>query len=133
MNFDYEACCEAKNEVNLNSSASYRPHMPQDEKVVEELVAMRRLLEMLAKDAIKKELDTIATTAQRRKTWALCDGVTSTAEIAQKTGVSTRAVQMFISELEQKDLITTERRGYPKRKFDLVPSDWGIREVMRRA
>ncbi len=61
----------------------------------------------------------------------MCDGLTSTKELAGETGLSLRAVQVFISELQERDLLNVERRGYPKRKFDLVPAGWGIREVMR--
>ncbi len=101
--------------------------------MLDELRAIRQLVELLAKDSIKGELNSIATTSERRKVWALCDGLTSTAELAKRVGMGTRAVQVFISELQERDLVSTERRGYPKRRFDLVPSEWSIKEVMRRA
>jgi predicted transcriptional regulator len=50
----------------------------------------------------------------------------STSEISSRVGVSQRAVQIFVNELQAKDLITMERRGYPKRKYDYIPSDWEI-------
>ncbi len=101
--------------------------------MLDELKTIRQLVELLAKDSIKGELNRIATTSERRKVWALCDGLTSTAELANSVGMGTRAVQVFISELQERDLVSAERRGYPKRRFDLVPSEWGIKEVMRRA
>ncbi len=101
--------------------------------MLDELQTIRQLVELLAKDSIKGELNSIATTSERRKVWALCDGLTSTAELANRVGMGTRAVQVFISELQGRDLVSVERRGYPKRRFDLVPSEWGIKEVMRSA
>ena len=97
-----------------------------NEKKYEELIKIRQLLERLARKDLKEELEGVATTDERKRIWALCDGLTSTLDIASKTGVSQRAVQIFVNELQDKDLITVERRGYPKRKYDYIPSDWKI-------
>lgn len=94
------------------------------EKLYYELLKVRHLLEIIVKDELKKELESIATTKERKRVWTFCDGVSSTEEIAQKASISQRAVQVFIKELLAADLITLEKRGYPKRKFDYVPSDW---------
>ena len=105
--------------------------MGMEEKIYEELVKIRELLELLVRDEIKKELELIATTDERKRIWALCDGLTSTAEIADKVGVSQRTVQFFISQLEEKDLIVIKRRGRPKRRIDYIPSSWKLAEVSR--
>jgi len=81
---------------------------------------------MLSRDALKKELEEIATTSERKRMWALFNGFLSTEEIAQRIGVTQRAVQIFVKELLEKDLVAIEKRGYPRRKFDYVPSDWKI-------
>lgn len=96
------------------------------EKIFEELVKVRSLLERMAREELKRELEQVATTQERRKVWALLDGVSGTDEIASKACVTQRAVQMFVKDLMDADLITLEKRGYPKRKFDFIPSNWKV-------
>ena len=95
-------------------------------KLLDELSKIRQLVEMLARGALKEELERVATTAERRRIWALCNGVLSTEEIARKANVSQRTVQRFVKDLWEADLIIIERRGYPKRRFDYIPSDWDV-------
>lgn len=95
-------------------------------KIYEELSRIRQLLEILARSHLKEELEKIATTNDRKRIWTLCDGFLSTKEIAEKVKVSQRTVQIFVKDLQEADLITIERRGYPRRRFDYVPSDWKI-------
>jgi len=92
--------------------------------IYDEIVKMRQLLEMTVKDKLEKELEKILTTKERKIVWALSDGFTDTQTIAKKAGISQRAVQRTAKELQIADLIVVERRGYPKRKFDHVPSEW---------
>lgn len=94
--------------------------------LLEEVSKIRQLLEMLTRNVLKEELERIATTEERKRIWALCNGLRSTEEIAKEVGVTPRAVQRFIKKLREVDLITIEKRGYPKRRFDYIPSDWGI-------
>ncbi|GAH51029.1 unnamed protein product [marine sediment metagenome] len=93
------------------------------EEICEEITKIRTLLELIARGNLKEELEKVATTPERKRIWALCNGSLSTQEIAEKIGRTQRAVQQFIKELGKLDLIEAERRGYPKRRFDLVPSD----------
>jgi len=93
-------------------------------KILEEISKIRQLVEILAIDALKRDLEKVATTNERKKIWALCNGSLSTEEIAKKVNVTTRAVQIFVKELQKLDLIEFERRGYPKRKVDYVPPEW---------
>jgi predicted transcriptional regulator len=96
------------------------------ERIYDELIKIRELLERLARRELREDLESVATTNERRRIWALCNGLNSTSEISSRVGVSQRAVQIFVNELQAKDLITMERRGYPKRKYDYIPSDWEI-------
>jgi DNA-binding HxlR family transcriptional regulator len=98
-------------------------------RIFEELVKVRQLLEMTVKDKLEKELEKILTTPERKMVWALSDGFTNTHTIAKKVGVSQRAVQRTVKELQIADLMVVERRGYPKRKFDHVPSEWTSKKV----
>ena len=43
-------------------------------KIYEELTRIRQLLEMLARSDLKDELEKVATTDERKRIWALCDG-----------------------------------------------------------
>jgi len=97
-----------------------------DQKIYEELVKIRILLERLARNDLRRDLESIATTYERKMIWALCNGANSTSDIASRVGISQRAVQIFINELQSKDLVDVRRRGYPKRKFNYIPSSWGI-------
>mgnify|MGYP001106203887 CR=1 FL=1 len=95
----------------------------------DEIVKIRQLLEITFKNDLMKELEKILTTKERRTVWALSDGFTDTKTIAKKTGVSTRAVQITVKELQEADYLVVERRGFPKRKFDYVPFDWEPKET----
>ncbi|MHA1828349.1 MAG: hypothetical protein ACTSX6_06845 [Candidatus Heimdallarchaeaceae archaeon] len=90
----------------------------------EEIVKMRELLQILASDQIKEKVSKIATTKERKRIWALSDGYNNTSDIASKVNVSVRAVQIFLKEMQDAGLITTEKRGYPRRAFDFVPAEW---------
>ena len=97
------------------------------EKVYDELTKVRHLLEIIAKDELQKDLERVVTTKERRMIWTLCDGLTSTDEIAQKIGVSQRTVQLVIKELLEADLVIMEKWGRPKRMFEYVPSAWRMK------
>jgi len=97
-----------------------------EKKIYEELIKIRILLERLARNDLRKDLESIATTPERKMMWALCNGANSTSDIASRVKVSQRAVQIFINELRSKDLVDIRKRGYPKRKFEYIPSSWGI-------
>ena len=93
-------------------------------EVLNELTKIRQLLLILVEDALKKKLEKVATTKERKKMWSLLDGTLSTEEIAKRVNVTVRAVQIFVKELKEMDLVIIEKRGYPKRRFDYVPLDW---------
>lgn len=93
-------------------------------EVLEELSKIRKLLEILLRESITEEVEKIATTPERKKIWSLCNGNLDTKGIAKESGMSLRAVQMFIKELKDNNLIKHERGGFPERIFDYVPYDW---------
>jgi DNA-binding MarR family transcriptional regulator len=90
----------------------------------DEIVKIRQLLEMTVKDNLKKELEKILSTKERKMVWALSDGFTDTNTIAKEAGISQRAVQIIIRDLQNADFLVVKRRGFPRRKFDYVPSEW---------
>lgn len=94
----------------------------------EEIVKIRHLLEMTVKDNLQKELEKILTTKERKAVWALSDGGVDTKTIADKIGISQRAVQKTLEDLENADFIVVVKRGYPKRKFDYVPPEWKLKK-----
>jgi len=98
----------------------------QFEAITDQLGDIKYLLEVLASDKLRMLLEQVLTTAERRKVWALCNGLTPTEEIARRAGLSLRAVQLTIKELVDRDLVTVERRGHPRRRFEFTPSDWRI-------
>ena len=95
----------------------------------DEIVKIRQLLEITFKNDLLKELEKILTTKERRMVWALSDGFTDTKVIAKKAGISIRAVQVTVKELQEADYLVVERRGFPKRKFDYVPFEWKPKEI----
>lgn len=100
-------------------------------QLLREFTEIRQIVLLNARENIKKELDELATTDERKLIWGLLDGLTLTTDIAKQVGVSVRAVQIFVSQLEEKDFVITEKRGYPKRRLDYIPSDWQLKDVYR--
>jgi len=92
--------------------------------VLEELTRIRILLEFAIKSRIIEEIREIASTDERKKIWELLTGDISTDEIANRTQISQRAVQIFVKELSERNLIDMNKRGYPKRKFDITSIKW---------
>lgn len=118
----------------LYSSTSYCIHMSEQqnnllEKIYEELSNVRHLLEMLLRNQLTQSIESVATTSERRKIYALLDGFSNTEEIAQKANVSQRTVQAIVKDLSDAGLVVAERRGYPKRVFNYIPSEWRINDV----
>lgn len=99
------------------------------EKLYWEVVNVRHLLEFLSRAELKKDIETVITTEERRKIYSMLDGLSSTDQIATQAGVSQRAVQIAVKDLTNAGLVVVEKRGYPKRIFDYVPSEWGIESV----
>jgi FixJ family two-component response regulator len=92
--------------------------------IYDEIVKVRQLLEITVKEKLEKELEKILTTKERKMVWAFSDGLTDTKTIAKNVGISQRAVQRTVKELQIADFLVVEKRGYPRRKFNYVPYDW---------
>ena len=107
--------------------------MSDEQKALEalygETVKVRHLLEIMVRDQLKKSLEQSLTTEERRKIYVLMDGISGTEEIAQKAGVSQRSVQLLVKDLLDAGLVSLEKRGYPRRTFDYIPSEWRIQNV----
>ncbi len=99
------------------------------QKISQEMTTVRRLLEILAREPLRKELEAIVTTPERRRIYSMCDGMTNNEDIAKKAGLSLRAVQELIKRLVDSDLATMVKRGVPKRRFDWVPVDWRVEQA----
>lgn len=98
-------------------------------KISEQLGEIKQLLLVMARGDIQNELETIITTDEKKKIWALCDGINTTNEISNKAKVSIRYVQIIIKDLQNVNLISVEKRSIPKRVFDYVPKNWGVKNV----
>ena len=90
------------------------------ESILNELISIRRLLQLIARDQLKRMLDDIISTDLREKMWNLMDGTNSTTMIAEKLNSSPRAVQMFVKELEKHELVESKNRGYPNRTIPII-------------
>jgi len=89
----------------------------------DEVVKIRQLLEIMARDRLEREIGKILTTKERRMVWALSDGLTDTKAIAERAGISQRAVQLTLKDLQNAGLLSAERRGFPKRMYDYWVSE----------
>lgn len=98
----------------------------------DEIIKIRHLLEISLRDSLKKELEKTLSTNQRKAVWALSDGFTDTKTIARRTRLSLRAVQLTLKDLQDADLVVVRKRGYPRRRYDYIPSEWRLREVEKR-
>jgi len=99
------------------------------EEMSKQLGEIKQLLLVMARGDIQKELETIITTDEKKKIWALCDGINTTTEISNKAKVSIRYVQVIIKDLQNANLVSVEKRGIPKRVFDYVPKNWRVKNV----
>lgn len=87
---------------------------------------IRKDVARLARDSYRQDLEKVANTSARQEIWRLSDGNLNNDEIAKKIGITLRAVQYFVQDGEIMGLITTMKRGYPKRtdSFDEIPAEW---------
>ena len=95
-------------------------------QISNDLQAIRRHTTRLVRDSYRQDLEKVANTPQRQELWRLCDGTINTDELGKRVGISVRTVQYFIQDAEKVGLISSFKRGYPKRTedFDEIPSDW---------
>ena len=93
----------------------------------DELAELRKISKILIlanAKAIEDELLKYATTDERRKIWVLIDGKRMSKEIAKSIGITTRAVDMFLKDLESAEVIDNPWGKPPTRILDYVPASW---------
>lgn len=95
-----------------------------DERILEELIAIRKLLTIFSQDKLDEFQASIKakylTTPQRQQMYDLFDGATSLKEISSTVGTSSEAVRQFAVALEKAGLIEYVQEGktkFPKRVF----------------
>lgn len=93
-------------------------------QISEDIRAIRNYVRLQSRTAISASLREIAKTDERQQMWRMFEGVKSTEQIAKEICVSIRSVQYFVQEADDAGLLLTEKRGYPKRVENIIPSDW---------
>jgi len=98
--------------------------MDTQDRVLEELVEIRKLLTILSQDKLSAFQESIRsrflTTPQRQLMYDLFDGTKSLKTIATEVGVSSEAVRLFAVSLEKASLIdyvVVDNAKCPKRAF----------------
>jgi len=99
--------------------------MELNEKIFEELVAIRKMLIILSQDKIVTFNESIKTkyltTPQRQKMYDLFDGTKTLKEIGDDVGVSSEAVRQFSISLEKvgliEQIVINAKTKCPKRLF----------------
>ena len=98
--------------------------MDTNEKILEELIAIRKMLTILSQDKLIEFNEQIRgkylTTEQRQKMYDLFDGSLSFKEIGEEVGTSSEAVRLFAVSLEKSGLleyVTNSKAKCPKRLF----------------
>lgn len=98
--------------------------MDVNEKILEELVAIRKMLTILSQDKLSDFNEQVKnkylTTEQRQKMYDLFDGTKTLKEIGAEVGTSSEAVRLFAVSLEKAGLleyIADGKSKCPKRIF----------------
>lgn len=95
-----------------------------EEKTLQELKLILKVLILSNAEIIEKELSKIATTNERKKMWVLIDGKHMPKDLATQTGVTQMAVSNFLNALVTAEFIEYERGEPPRRILNYVPPDW---------
>lgn len=98
--------------------------MDVNERLLEELVAIRKMLTILSQDKLSEFNEQIKTkylsTEQRQKMYDLFDGTRTLKEIGTEVGTSSEAVRQFAVSLEKAGLleyVISAKSKCPKRLF----------------
>lgn len=94
------------------------------QKIDARLEGIYRLIELQVRPQLEAAIQRLATTKERRKVWILADGQRKTEEISRLSGSALRTVQVFVQEADRAGLIDASRRGYPRRRFEVIPAEW---------
>lgn len=99
--------------------------MDNTEKILSELIAIRKLLTIFSQDKLSAFNESIKqkylTTEQRQKMYDYFDGTKSLKEIGDAVGVSSEAVRQFATTMEKAGLIEyvviNAKQKFPQRIF----------------
>lgn len=98
--------------------------MDINEKILEELISIRKILTILSQDKLAEFNDQIRskylTTEQRQKMYDLFDGTRSLKEISQEVNTTSESVRLLAVSLEKSGLleyVDTSKGKCPKRLF----------------
>lgn len=98
--------------------------MDINERILEELIAIRKMLTILSQDKLSDFNEQIKTkyltTDQRQKMYDLFDGTKTSKEISAEVGTSSEAVRLFAVSLEKAGLleyVVSAKSKCPKRLF----------------
>ncbi len=92
--------------------------------VIAKLDGIYRLLEIQNRSLLEAAVRKVATTKERRKAWILSDGQRKNEEIARLSGAALRTVQQFVQDAERSGLMDTSKRGFPRRRYEVIPEEW---------
>lgn len=95
-----------------------------DDQILQELKKISKILLLSNAPLIEKELEKIASSAERKKMWILIDGIRTPKDIADQIGVSARAVQYFMSAAQQAEFLGRSKNSVPYKILDYIPSSW---------
>jgi len=95
-----------------------------DEKILENLEEIKLLTRLMAQTQLDEILLNIATTEDRKKIWALLNGVRDSQEIADSINISKRSVDRFLKLAESVGLANNPWGRPASRKIDYVPTTW---------
>ncbi|MEM2154615.1 MAG: hypothetical protein QXY76_06855 [Nitrososphaeria archaeon] len=98
--------------------------MSENELILKELKAIKKILLLANSKQIEQEIEKIASTEERKCMWVLMDGNRTIKEIASIIKVTVRAVQIFASQAYAAGLIEYRRGEPPLRVLDYVPPSW---------
>jgi hypothetical protein len=94
------------------------------EASLKELKKISKILLLANAAVVEAELSKIATTNDRKKMWALMDGIRMPADIAQEAKVTAMTVSYFVNAGKAAELIEYKKGEPPKRILDYVPPSW---------
>lgn len=89
------------------------------EEILKQLNQIRILLQLQTREALADEIRRVVSTSDRQKMWKLCDGNSSSREIAKRSGKSLRAVQYFLTDAKNAGILELTSDGLPRRAFDM--------------
>ncbi len=98
--------------------------MSYDEKILEELHAIKTILIITNNEKIDVIFNEVVNTVNRRKMWAMIDGVKMPKDIADSVGISAMAVSDFLKRVSEVGFVKYELGKPPKKSITYTPAAW---------